>query len=455
MISLSLCLALAAPAPAAEASGSVEATAPVPEGSVAPAPADAKQRGLSKRKDRKWIDRWAPERNTVELGIYGGVMLPARDLELFEADRTLPRQGFRPLGRAAGDFGARVGYYPIRYFGIEVEGGAMPSKAGGERATLWTARGQVVGQLGLWSVTPFAVVGAGAFGVVSPRAAVGNDVDAALHLGLGVKAYLSRRAMLRLDLRDVITARRGVSDGATNTIEILLGLSVVLGRKKDRDGDPPVEPIEQPKDRDGDGVLDQDDQCIDVPGDKPTGCPPEGDKDGDGFVDSKDACVDVPGVAPDGCPNPDADNDGILIPDDECPEQAETRNGFEDGDGCPDEVPKEFGELEVLEGVFFDVNRDTIKPESKTKLDEAVAALKKHSSVRVEVSGHTDSTGNRDHNMDLSQRRADAVKKYLVDQGIDASRIETRGAGPDEPLDSNSTKKGRAQNRRIEFRILH
>ncbi|HWB75334.1 MAG TPA: OmpA family protein [Nannocystaceae bacterium] len=449
MISLPLLLALAAPAPAAEASGSAELS---PAGATTSG--STSNEGLSKRKHKKWIDRWAPERNTGELGVYGGVVLPARDLELFQADRALPRQGFKPLSRAAFDLGGRVGYYPIRFLGFEVEGGAMLAKASGDRATMWTARGQVVGQLGLWSVVPFVVVGGGALAVSSPRSAVGKDVDPALHLGLGVKAYLSRRAMLRLDLRDVITARRGVSDGATNTIEILLGVSVVLGRKKDRDEPTKLVPPDEPMDRDGDGVLDPDDQCIDVPGEKPTGCPPEGDKDGDGFLDSKDACPEVAGIAPDGCPNPDADNDGILVPDDQCPDKAETRNGFEDGDGCPDEVPKEFGDLEVLEGVFFDVNKDSIKPESKTKLDEAVAALKKHSSVRVEVSGHTDSTGNRDHNMNLSQRRADAVKKYLVDNGIDTTRIETRGAGPDEPLDTNATKKGRSQNRRIEFRIL-
>src|SRR5688500_20272015 len=84
MIPLPLLLALAAPAPAVATSGSVEASAPAPA-----VPSD----GLSKRKHRKWIDRWAPERNTAELGVYGGIILPARDLELFEADRNLPQIG--------------------------------------------------------------------------------------------------------------------------------------------------------------------------------------------------------------------------------------------------------------------------------------------------------------------------------------------------------------------------
>lgn len=445
LAALSLLAALA-PAPA-EPAASASTSGEVKVGT---------DKGLSKRKDKKWINRWAPERNMVELGVYAGIFIPARDLELFEATNMLPRQGFRPFGKVAPDFGGRLAYMPIRHFGLELEGGAMPSKAGGERATLWHARGHFIAQLGLWSVTPFVVVGASGLGVSSSRAAVGKDIDPAIHMGLGAKFFINRYLMFRLDLRDTITARRGVDAGATNNLEVLLGLSLTLGRKKDRDL-PPPEPVPEPppKDTDGDGVFDPDDQCVDVPGEKPTGCPPEiGDKDGDGFKDDVDACIDVPGIAPDGCPDKDPDKDGILDPDDKCANEPETKNGFEDGDGCPDEVPKDFSDLEVLEGVFFATNKDTLGKTSIAILDRAVEALKKHPSVRVEISGHTDSVGNREYNMDLSQRRAEAVKKYLVDHGIDAARMEVRGAGPDEPLDSNSSNPGRAKNRRIEFRVL-
>ncbi len=208
-----------------------------------------------------------------------------------------------------------------------------------------------------------------------------------------------------------------------------------------------------PSDRDGDGIVDTADQCPDVPGDAPTGCPP-GDRDGDGFTDDVDACIDVAGIAPDGCPDRDPDKDGILDPDDKCPEVAETMNGFEDGDGCPDEVPTDFTDLAVLEGVFFATNSATLGKASTGILDRAVASLKKFPEVKVEISGHTDSTGNREHNMDLSQQRAESVKRYLVEHGIDGARIETRGAGPDEPIDSNANDGGRAKNRRIEFRVL-
>jgi len=95
-----------------------------------------------------------------------------------------------------------------------------------------------------------------------------------------------------------------------------------------------------------------------------------------------------------------------------------------------------------------------IKKTSKKTLDEAVAVLKEHSDVRLEISGHTDSDGNRDHNIDLSARRAEAVRKYLVDAGIDSARLTSRGAGPDEPVADNKTKANKALNRRIEFKLM-
>ena len=73
--------------------------------------------------------------------------------------------------------------------------------------------------------------------------------------------------------------------------------------------------------------------------------------------------------------------------------------------------------------------------------------------MNLEISGHTDSDGNREYNVELSRKRADSVKKYLVDKGVDGQRLSTRGAGPDEPISDNTTKKGKALNRRIEFKL--
>jgi OOP family OmpA-OmpF porin len=414
---------------------------------------------LSKRKDRPWVQRWAPERNVLELGVFGGIVVPARDLELFQPRTGRPRQGFLPLATVAPDVGVRVGFYPLRFLGVEAEGATMPTATleHGFPVSLWALRGHVVGQLPFSTIAPFVVVGTGALGMTSHPLVLGRDVDQAFHLGIGTKVFLDRRFALRLDLRDEISPRRGVSGGATNSIEVLLGLSLTLGRQRDRDPEPEPEPEPpaRPRDGDRDGFLDGEDACPEQAGIAPDGCPAPADPDGDGFVGDDDACPDEPGIAPDGCPDRDADRDGVLIPDDACPDTAEEFNGFEDGDGCPDQLPDAIQQFSGrLDGVNFELSRSTLTKASLPVLDEAVKVLLQYTSIRIEVSGHTDNSGGRDANMRLSQARADTVKKYLVEHGVDQARIVTRGAGPDEPIDSNATREGRANNRRIEFRVL-
>lgn len=186
------------------------------------------------RSDRPWARRWAPERGRMlEVGLFGGVLLPSPRVELFEADVALIDQGHRPLSPAAPDLGVRVGYYSGRWIGVEGEAAIMPARVEPSgRALLWTTRGSVVGQLGLWTVTPFVLVGGGMLGVSSPRRVVGRDVDAAAHVGGGVKIYVSRYTALRLDVRDVITARVGYKAGLSHNPEILLAMTVTLGRPR-------------------------------------------------------------------------------------------------------------------------------------------------------------------------------------------------------------------------------
>jgi OOP family OmpA-OmpF porin len=468
-----------------EASGSVSlsgADADASGEASADGKKDKKAKKDKKEKDRgdePWITRWRPERNMVELGIFGGVMMPDQRLELFEADLSLPDQGFRKFKRFAPDVGLRFAYLPIRHFGMEIEGAVMPTNtADDQSALMYAARGHLIAQLGLWSITPFVVAGPTGLGVVSDRNAVGNDIDLGFHFGAGMKIYLNRWTMLRLDARDTLTAKRGVADSVGHSIEFLGGLSFTFGRKRT------VKP-EEPGDRDGDGILDPDDKCIDVPGvPEYDGCPiPDTDKDGildpddkcidepgvpeydgcpipdtdgDGILDPDDKCVDEPGVPEyEGCPIPDTDGDGILDPQDQCVDEPETQNGYEDEDGCPDEVPKEVAKFTgVIEGIYFDSGKASIKPKSKPKLDKAVKVLNDFESIRIEISGHTDSKGNDEFNMSLSEKRAEAVKQYFVDAGVDASRIQTRGAGENEPIGDNKARAGRAKNRRIEFKLL-
>ena len=135
--------------------------------------------------------------------------------------------------------------------------------------------------------------------------------------------------------------------------------------------------------------------------------------------------------------------------------EPENFNGYKDKDGCPDEIPPEVVKFTgVIEGIYFDTNKDSIKKKSEGVLQGALDVFAKYPSIRVKISGHTDIRGTHEHNMDLSRRRAASVKNWLVEHGMSSDRLVTEGFGPDEPIADNKTKSGRAKNRRIEFEIL-
>jgi outer membrane protein OmpA-like peptidoglycan-associated protein len=105
-------------------------------------------------------------------------------------------------------------------------------------------------------------------------------------------------------------------------------------------------------------------------------------------------------------------------------------------------------------GILFDVDKTDIKPAAQTNLKKLAVSLQNNPQTNILVVGHTDSTGSVAHNMDLSVRRAEAVKSYLVADGVDGSRLSTKGKGPTEPIADNKTPEGRAQNRRVEIVIV-
>jgi len=165
------------------------------------------------------------------------------------------------------------------------------------------------------------------------------------------------------------------------------------------------------------------------------------DSDGDGVPDNKDKCPNTPkGVNVDafGCPL-DADRDGVADYLDQCPNTP--MGATVDARGCWTYAAK----------VVFDINSAKVKSEAYPMLQQSVLIMKKNPDLKVEIDGHTDSTGAPAYNMTLSEKRAEAVKKYFVDQGIDPGRLSTKGFGITKPAASNKTKEGRAKNRRVEL----
>lgn len=174
------------------------------------------------------------------------------------------------------------------------------------------------------------------------------------------------------------------------------------------------------------------------------------DSDGDGVLDSVDACPNTPiGVEVDerGCPL-DSDGDGVPDYQDKCPNTP--RGTKVDEKGCPIVGEK----LLILRGINFEFDSATIKEDSETILDEAVNTLKENPSIKTRIEGHTDGTGTEEYNLGLSQRRADAVRAYLISQGIAGERLSTVGKGEAYPVVSNDTREGRSKNRRIEFVVV-
>ena len=175
------------------------------------------------------------------------------------------------------------------------------------------------------------------------------------------------------------------------------------------------------------------------------------DRDGDGIIDAEDDCPDQPGLAKfNGCP--DSDGDGIEDLLDDCPYEP----GPASNRGCPEEEIEEV-EAQLQErfrNISFDTNKDVIRPSSFSDLDLAAEQLLKHSNYNVIIEGHTDDVGNDEWNKTLSQQRADAVKRYLINKGVTESRIVAIGYGEERPKASNLTEQGRQENRRVEVRLV-
>lgn len=328
---------------------------------------------------------------------------------------------------------------------------------------------------------------------VDPMLELSGTTAAVDPLGPG-QAAMEVLAGIRAQVVPNIRATLGAGVGLTRGVgvpsyRLLLGFAFApSGEDTDGDGLPdfaddcPAEPEDFDRhqdsdgcpdpDNDGDGFLDAQDQCPDEAEDfnqheDDDGCPDSHtvDSDDDGVMDSDDPCPLEPEDLDefeddDGCPEWDNDQDGISDEQDQCPDDKETINGIDDHDGCPDEgegqteyIASE--RIEIKETILFKTGRSTIKARSKAVLDQVALQILSHPGIaRVLIEGHTDNVGPAEDNLFLSVDRADAVRRYLSKRGVPANRLEAAGFGETRPLETNSTARGRARNRRVEFIIL-
>ena len=314
---------------------------------------------------------------------------------------------------------------------------------------------------------------------------------------------------LNIRLTDVITLnlqetfsfsnkdrRDGVNDNGKKDAYLshMAGLTFNLGNKKDADNDGVADRNDMcpdtpagvavdangcPLDRDKDGVADYLDACPDVSGNASLkGCP---DSDNDGVADINDKCPDTPRgtrVDASGCPLdndkdgipddvdrcpdaagpaslkgcPDSDGDGVADIDDRCP----TVKGTIENKGCPEIAKKDIERITYLGSkIFFENNSAVLKVASLVQLDELAALINKYDASNLVVEGHADSNGSDAFNLELSQKRTESVKDYLIKKGVSGSRIKAIGYGESKPIATNSTALGRAKNRRVELKMSY
>jgi OOP family OmpA-OmpF porin len=291
------------------------------------------------------------------------------------------------------------------------------------------------------SIIPLAKIGLGyeSMNEGSYTASTGNADSAFINAGVGAKIPFNDMIALKLE---AVYMQKYNDSRNDNNLAVLAGLNIAFGSKAQKAA--PVAPVDG--DDDKDGVLNSVDKCPTTPAGKRVnaqGCFIDGDDDKDGVLNSVDKCLTTPAgkrVNAQGCfIDGDDDKDGVLNSIDICPNTPV--GDAVNSDGCP---------LKITLNIQFENNSDVINQKSYGIIQKYANFLNNYNSYSTEIIGYTDSKGSESYNQKLSEKRANAVKNILLKKGVPADRVSSAGMGESNPIADNSTKEGRAQNRRIE-----
>ncbi len=286
-----------------------------------------------------------------------------------------------------------------------------------------------------------------------------GNANSPLEVIVGVQAHPNSDWHLGAAIGSRLTSGYGASD-----MRAVLSVGYAPTVLPVAEPEAPAAPVET--DTDGDGVLDAADAAPDEPEDadgfEDADGRPDPDNDGDGVLDAADAAPnepeDVDGFEDaDGRPDTDNDADGVADADDHCPMTPGQANASTpECSGCPASACIDAsGSIRILDRIEFENGRDVLRASSQPVLESVRAILATTASIHhLRIEGHTDDRGNDARNLELSARRAAAVRTWLVEHGIEGSRLESVGLGETRPIADNRAADGRAQNRRVEFHIV-